>query len=117
METNTNSPRIAKSGQTAGSAGSSPAAARSSRPKADSGLPPDADPNATTSSGETPLHYAATWHCDLELVALLIARGADLDARTHADESPLNMATKWATNRCRSSNDFERLRTRLGAKE
>ena len=58
-----------------------------------------ADPNATDSDGNTPLHRAVYWD-NLEAVALLLAHGADPNARSWLDQdgvgfirSPLHMIT------------------------
>jgi len=45
-----------------------------------------------TSDGTTPLHWAAD-HCKKELVKLLIANGADVNAKNKFDETPLHIAS------------------------
>lgn len=49
------------------------------------------DVNAATDRGETALH-GATRHAAHDVIRFLIARGADIEARTWADQTPLRIA-------------------------
>ena len=51
----------------------------------------DADVEARTSDGDTPLHWAA-WSDAAKATRLLLARGADMEARNDEGESPLYYA-------------------------
>ena len=57
-----------------------------------------ADPNAKTSRGDTPLHFAARHRDDLPTVKVLVAAGADVHARNSLGNTPLSGAA--IMNRC-----------------
>ena len=67
-----------------------------------------ADPRASDDAGRTPLHWAAAYQPDADLVRALIEAGADPDARTGRGATPLH----WAAGH---NENPEILRTLIGA--
>ena len=51
-----------------------------------------ADPGATDTGGQTPLHLAAAANTVRPIVAALLAAGADPDARDNSGRTPLHLA-------------------------
>ena len=67
-----------------------------------------ADPRASDNSGRTPLHWAAAYQRDADLIRALIEAGADPDARTERGATPLH----WAAGH---NENPEILRALIGA--
>lgn len=53
-----------------------------------------ANPNAKRSDGQTPLHAAVVAHGDVDILAMLIDAGADLDERDNDLDAPLRLAAE-----------------------
>ena len=47
--------------------------------------------------GWTPLHMAAAWSTDTEVIALLLNRGADIATKTNQHDTPLHLAARYNT--------------------
>ena len=53
---------------------------------------PRTDVNLANHAGETPLHLMAKWNTRPEIVEMLLAKGAELNARNHRGYTPLDVA-------------------------
>lgn len=51
--------------------------------------------NQDVFDGWTPLHYAVQYNTDLEIIALLMERGADVNSKTNLGRTPLQLAAGY----------------------